>query len=80
LFSDYLTRKGIAVLRADDRAVGKSGGSFATATTADFATDTAAGVARLKMRSEVDHHKIGLIGHREGGVIAPMVAARAIRM
>ncbi|HEV3039611.1 MAG TPA: alpha/beta fold hydrolase [Candidatus Angelobacter sp.] len=76
VLSDFLTRKGIAVLRADDRGVGKSTGSFGKATTADFATDTEAGVAYLKTRPEVDQHKIGLIGHSEGGVIAPMVAAR----
>jgi uncharacterized protein len=77
LLSDYLTRKGIAVLRADDRGVGKSTGKFAGGTTADFATDAEAGVAFLKTRSEVDPHKIGLVGHSEGGVIAPMVAARS---
>ena len=76
VLSDYLTRHGIAVLRADDRGTGKSTGDFATATTADFATDTEAGIAYLKTRPEVDPHKIGLIGHSEGGVIAPMVAAR----
>lgn len=76
VLSDYLTRHGIAVLRADDRGFGKSTGVFAKATTADFATDTEAGVAYLKTRSEIDPHKIGLIGHSEGGVIAPMVAAR----
>jgi hypothetical protein len=76
VLSDYLTRRGIAVLRADDRGVGKSGGSFQTSTTADFATDAEAGVAYLKTRSEVDPRKIGLVGHSEGGVIAPMVAAR----
>jgi fermentation-respiration switch protein FrsA (DUF1100 family) len=76
VLSDYLTRKGIAVLRTDDRGVSKSGGVFGTATTADFSTDTEAGVAYLKTRSEVNPHKIGLIGHSEGGVIAPMVAAR----
>ncbi len=76
ILSDYLTRHGIAVLRADDRGVGKSTGVFANATTADFATDVEAGVAYLKTRSEVNQHKIGLIGHSEGGVIAPMVAAR----
>lgn len=76
VLSDYLTRHGIAVLRADDRGVGKSTGIFAKATTADFATDAEAGVAYLKTRHEVDLHKIGLIGHSEGGVIAPMVAAR----
>ena len=76
VLSDYLTRHGIAVLRADDRGTAKSTGVFATATTADFATDTEAGVAYLKTRSEVDPHKMGLIGHSEGGVIAPMIAAR----
>jgi len=76
VLSDYLTRHGIAVLRADDRGTAKSTGNFKTATTADFATDTEAGVAYLKTRPEVDAHKIGLIGHSEGGVIAPMVAAR----
>ncbi len=76
VLSDYLTRHGIAVLRADDRGTGKSTGVFGNATTADFATDTEAGVAWLKTRPEVDPHKIGLIGHSEGGVIAPMIAAR----
>jgi fermentation-respiration switch protein FrsA (DUF1100 family) len=76
VLSDYLTRHGIAVLRADDRGTAKSTGSFATATTADFATDTEAGIAYLKTRSEISPRKIGLIGHSEGGVIAPMVAAR----
>jgi uncharacterized protein len=76
VLSDYLTRHGIVVLRADDRGTGKTTGVFATATTADFATDTEAGVAFLKTRAEVDPHRIGLIGHSEGGVIAPMIAAR----
>jgi uncharacterized protein len=76
VLSDYLTRKGIAVLRADKRGVGRSTGNVATATTADFATDAEAGVTFLKSRSEVNPRKIGLIGHSEGGVIAPMVAAR----
>ncbi len=76
VLSDYLTRAGIVVLRVDDRGVGKSTGDFKTATTADFATDVEAGVAFLKTRSEIDHHKIGLIGHSEGAIIAPMVAAR----
>ena len=76
VLADYLTRKGIAVLRADDRGVGESTGDFNLATTADFATDTEAGVAYLKTRPEIDTRKIGLVGHSEGGVIAPMVAAR----
>ena len=76
VLSDYLTRHGIVVLRADDRGTAKSTGNFKTATTADFATDTEAGIAYLKTRAEVDPRKIGLIGHSEGGVIAPMIAAR----
>lgn len=76
VLADYLTRKGIAVLRADDRGVGKSTGDFSGATTADFATDTEAGIAYLKTRPEVNPKMIGLIGHSEGGIIAPMVAAR----
>lgn len=76
VLSDYLTRHGIAVLRADDRGTAKSTGDFSTATTADFAIDTEAGIAYLKTRAEIDPHKIGLIGHSEGGIIAPMIAAR----
>jgi pimeloyl-ACP methyl ester carboxylesterase len=64
------------VLRVDDRGVGKSTGNLADATTADLATDAEAGVEYLRTRSEADAHKIGLIGHSEGGLIAPMVAAR----
>jgi pimeloyl-ACP methyl ester carboxylesterase len=75
VLSDYLTRRGIAVLRVDDRGVGKSTGTFGTATTKDFATDALAGVEYLKTRKEIDPKRIGLIGHSEGGVIAPMVAA-----
>ena len=75
VLADYLTRRGIVVLRADDRGVGKSTGVFSTATTLDFAGDAEAALAYLKTRSEVDPQKIGLIGHSEGGVIAPMVAA-----
>jgi fermentation-respiration switch protein FrsA (DUF1100 family) len=76
VLADHLSRQGIAVLRADDRGTAKSTGDFATATTADFATDTEASLAYLKTRPEVNQHKLGLIGHSEGGVIAPMVAAR----
>jgi len=60
----------------DDRGIGQSTGTFATATTADFATDVEADVAFLKARPEVNAAKIGLIGHSEGVIIAPMVAAR----
>jgi uncharacterized protein len=75
IIADYLTRRGIAVLRCDDRGIGKSTGSFAKATTDDFASDARAAVAYLRSRSDIDRQRIGLIGHSEGGVIAPMVAA-----
>lgn len=75
VLSDYLTRNGIAVLRYDDRGVAKSEGEFKGATSADFATDVDAAIAFLKTRNDVDSSKIGLIGHSEGGFIAPMVAA-----
>ena len=75
VLADYLTRKGIVVLRADKRGAGKSSGSYASATMADFSSDADAGVAYLKTRAEVDPRKIGLVGHSEGGLVAPMAAA-----
>lgn len=75
VWSDYLTRNGIAVLRFDDRGTAASTGNFKTATTPDFATDVEAAVQFLKTRKEIDKTKIGLMGHSEGGIIAPMVAA-----
>ena len=75
VLSDYLTRHGIAVLRSDDRGVGGSLGTQEGATSEDFASDVRAAVAFLKTRKEVDPAKIGLIGHSEGGLIGPMVAA-----
>jgi fermentation-respiration switch protein FrsA (DUF1100 family) len=77
VLSDYLTRHGIEVLRVDDRGTAKSTGVFAKATTEDFATDVMAGIDFLKTRKEVNPKQIGLIGHSEGGVIAPMVAAKS---
>jgi hypothetical protein len=78
VLADHLTRKGIAVLRVDDRGMGGSTGEVLTATTEDFAGDVLAGVEFLKSRSkQIDVHKIGLIGHSEGGMIAPMVATRS---
>src|SRR5262249_37713895 len=75
--ADYLTRKGLAVLRVDDRGVGKSTGKFQGATTEDFATDVMAGVEFLKAHKEIDPARIGLCGHSEGGIIAPMVAGKS---
>lgn len=77
VLSDYLTRQGIAVLRVDDRGVGKSTGDFSQATSEDFASDVLAGVEYLKSRKEIDPQKIGLVGHSEGGIIAPMVAVKS---
>jgi fermentation-respiration switch protein FrsA (DUF1100 family) len=77
VISDYLTRRGIAVLRYDDRGVAQSTGNFSAATTADFAGDAESAVAYLKTRKEINPRKIGLMGHSEGGIIAPIVAARS---
>ncbi len=76
IISDYLTRRGIAVLRVDDRGIGGSTGTLAAATTEDLAGDVTAGLEYLKTRTEIDPHRIGLLGHSEGGIIAPMVAAK----
>lgn len=75
ILSDYLTRKGMAVLRFDDRGTGESKGDFKTATTKDFASDILSAVNYLMSRKDIDKKNIGLIGHSEGGIIAPMVAA-----
>ncbi len=77
VLADHLTRNGVAVLRVDDRGVAESTGSFATATTEDFASDALAGVAHLKTLPDIDANRIGLVGHSEGGIVAPMAAARS---
>jgi fermentation-respiration switch protein FrsA (DUF1100 family) len=77
VLADYLTRRGIAVLRLDDRGVGGSTGNVQDATSADFADDVLAGVEFLKGRKEINPARIGLIGHSEGGIIAPLVASRS---
>jgi uncharacterized protein len=77
VLADHLTKNGIAVLRFDDRGTAKSKGDFQTATSEDFAKDVEAALIYLKTRKEIDKNKIGLIGHSEGGIIAPMVAARS---
>ncbi len=76
VLADYLTRRGIAVLRVDDRGVGGSTGDVARATSEDFAGDAIAAIAYLKARPEINPNQIGLVGHSEGGLIAPMVAVR----
>ncbi|MEI8273179.1 MAG: acyl-CoA thioester hydrolase/BAAT C-terminal domain-containing protein [Paludibacter sp.] len=77
IVSDFLTRNGIGVLRYDDRGTNASTGDFTKATTNDFATDVEAAVNYLKTRQDIDKKKIGLIGHSEGGIIAPIVAANS---
>lgn len=77
VLADYLSRRGVAVLRVDDRGVGGSTGSIKTSTSEDFAGDVIAGLDFLKGRKEIDTRKLGLIGHSEGGIIAPLVAARS---
>ncbi len=76
VLADHLTRNGIAVLRYDERGVGESGGEFSTATTADFSVDAEAAFNYLKTRKEINKKEIGLLGHSEGGLVAPMVAER----
>lgn len=77
VLADYLTRQGIAVLRYDDRGVGASAGNFAAATTEDLARDAEAALRYLRARVEVAPGRVGLIGHSEGGIVAPMVAQAA---
>lgn len=75
VIADHLTKNGIAVLRFDDRGVGQSSGNFKTATSLDFSTDVESAVAYLQTRKEIDKSRIGLIGHSEGGLVAPLVAS-----
>jgi len=75
VLADHLTRRGIAVLRYDDRGVGKSTGTFAGSTSEDFAADAWAAWQALAGRADIDPKRIGLLGHSEGGLIAPMLAA-----
>ena len=72
--ADSLARRGIAVLRMDDRGTGASGGTFKGSTSADFAGDVRAGLAYLRTRPEIRADRLGVLGHSEGALIAPMVA------
>jgi pimeloyl-ACP methyl ester carboxylesterase len=74
VLADHFARHGIACLRYDDRGTHKSKGKFVDATSADFATDAYAAVTYLKGRKEIDAKRVGLCGHSEGGIIAPLVA------
>jgi uncharacterized protein len=75
VLADLLARQGIAVLRFDDRGVGQSGGEFASATSADFASDAAAAVAFVRQHPLLAQTKVGFAGHSEGGLIAMIAAA-----
>jgi pimeloyl-ACP methyl ester carboxylesterase len=77
LLADHLSRNGFAVLRMDDRGVGGSTGSVAASTSEDFAGDALAEVTYLKGRPDIDPKRIGLCGHSEGGLVAPIAAARS---
>ena len=74
VLADHLTKNGIAVLRYDDRGFGQSTGNHGSATSADFANDVKAAITYLNTRKEIDKRRIGLVGHSEGGLIAPIVA------
>ncbi|MGZ3871894.1 MAG: alpha/beta hydrolase family protein [Mucilaginibacter sp.] len=78
VLADYLTKNGIAVLRVDDRGAGKStlGPDFKNATSLDFSHDVESSLNYLETRTDINKERIGLVGHSEGGIIAPMVAAR----
>lgn len=75
--ADYLSNRGIAVLRSDDREVGESNGVYATSTTADFADDVCTAIDYLKGRGDIDINKIGLLGHSEGGAVISIVASKS---
>jgi pimeloyl-ACP methyl ester carboxylesterase len=77
VLADYLTRRGIAVLRVDDRGVGASMGDRSRATSEDYAKDALAGIQFLKNRTEIAPDRIGLVGHSEGGTIASLAAAQS---
>jgi len=77
ILADHLTRQGIAVLRYDDRGVGGSTGDFGAATSEDFTSDALAALSFLRNRPEVDPNGVGIIGHSEGGLIAPIAAVRS---
>jgi pimeloyl-ACP methyl ester carboxylesterase len=77
VLADHLARAGVASLRVDDRGVGGSAGDLSRSTSADLAADALAGVRLLAARPEIDRSRVGLIGHSDGGVVAPLAAARS---
>jgi uncharacterized protein len=77
VLADHLTRNGVAVFRHDDRGISQSTGRIPTSTTADFADDALAGIARLAAMPEIDPARIGLLGHSEGAAAAAIAAAKS---
>jgi pimeloyl-ACP methyl ester carboxylesterase len=74
VLADFLTKKGVAVLRYDQRGIAQSTGNYAEATMENFTQDTQAAFAYLKSRKEVDAKRLGIIGHSEGGILGSLVA------
>lgn len=77
VLADHLSRNGIAVLRADDRGVGGSSGSVSASTTADFAADALAGLRFLRSRPRIAPDRMGILGHGEGAIVAPLAASQS---
>lgn len=77
VLADHLSRNGIAVLRVDDRGIGGSSGSIQGSTTANFAQDALAGVRFLKKHPRIAPDRVGLVGHSEGGIVAPLAASQS---
>jgi len=77
IIADHFTRKGIAVLRYDDRGVGGSGGNTGESTTRDFVKDALAAIHFLQTRNDINPKQIGLCGHSEGGIVAPLAASQS---
>ncbi len=76
VLADYLSRNGIAVLRYDDRGTGKSQGNYQQSGLSDFIEDAAAAWKFLQAQPGIEPSKVGMIGHSEGGMVAPVVASR----
>ena len=77
VLADFLTKRGIAVLRYDKRGIAKSTGNYADATMENFTQDAQAALGYLKSRKEVDVKRLGIIGHSEGGILGALVATRS---
>lgn len=76
-YADRCARAGIAALIYDKRGSGASTGDWKRATFEDLADDAIAAVHLLQRRTDIDPKRIGLYGHSQGGIIAPLAAARA---